>query len=207
MTPPPFVPAIYGARVTMVYATPVKETTNNFWVEGNVNYDDEGLEQICTLIAEVWPETLVGVHPTTTRLVKIRAQAMNVEDGAVFEQFLGTGIAGTGAGNPIPLNACMTVTLRTGQAGKSKRGRLYHAGAVQENMASRIAFNTAATDAVTLAYTSFLGSMNSGLENGGKIVVCSKRHDNAWRSAALMTPVSSVAARTKIATQRDRVNP
>lgn len=204
--PPPFVPAPNAALVTLEYTTPAKAYTNNFWIAASLPYGESELIQAASTFYDVWAETLDGVHPTTTYLTKIRVAAKDSSVAPVFELFPTTANQGTGAGTPLPLNACMTVTLRTGLAGKSQRGRIYHAGAVQENLASRIAFSTAATDAVSDAYEAFRLAINAGLENEGELVVCSKRTGNTWRSSAQLTPITQLVARSKVATQRLRVN-
>jgi hypothetical protein len=64
----------------------------------------------------------------------------------------GTALVGTGTGDPLPLSAAAVVTLRTAQAGKSFRGRIYFGGFTEaQNDASgrqAAAVNTATKNTV-----------------------------------------------------------
>jgi len=101
-------------------------------------------------------------HYTTSGLKALHAGtsvllAAGIRDVRAANQveYVGTNasVAGTGGGDPLPNQVAAVVTLRTGSAGKSFRGRTYIGGAneAQNDAAGRIvaAYNTACVAFVT----------------------------------------------------------
>jgi hypothetical protein len=98
--------------------------------------------------------TSMGLQPllaTTTSMVSVNLRDLRTPNAA---EFVGTtaALVGTGAGNPLPNEVALCVTLRTALAGRSYRGRVYLGGfIVGENSATGqivTALNTAAANTV-----------------------------------------------------------
>jgi hypothetical protein len=89
---------------------------------------------------------LAALSATTTVMLGVGLRDIR-SDGLVEYLSAPAGVAGTGAGDPLPNSLAAVVTLRTARAGKRYRGRVYVGGAIvaENDAAGHIvaAYNTA----------------------------------------------------------------
>lgn len=80
-------------------------------------------------------------------------------------EFIGSGaaVAGTGTGDPLPLQNATVVTLRTARAGRSFRGRVYLSGFTETENTTSGAVNSASN----VAAVAFITSIQTALSNNG----------------------------------------
>lgn len=121
-------------------------------------------------------------------------------------EFLDTGgaVAGTGAGDLLPPQVAFCVTLRTAQAGRSFRGRVYLPGY------GEVANGSAGTIGSTTASVAFVAAIQSALvaQSLNLGVLSRPRPTAPIPSAGFITPVTSVVARDSVwDTQRRRAIP
>lgn len=98
---------------------------------------------------------------TEVSLVRLNGRDLTTEIGPVEDRPIAPPVAGTGASPALPAHTTIALSLRTGLAGRSARGRLYICG-MAENMVVNDFVTTAAGNALLAAYqvlrTSFLAA-------------------------------------------------
>lgn len=127
---------------------------------------------------------LAALLATTTSLISVGIRDIRAANEV---EFVGTAaaVAGTGGGNPLPNEVAATYTLRTANAGKSFRGRVYLGGFI-------VGENTAAgqiTAGLNATAVSFLQSVQTDMAAQGiTLSVLS-------RKLLRPTPVTAIVAR------------
>lgn len=145
----------------------------------------------------------VGALHTTVTLANIGLRDLRTANTA---EFLDTGgaVAGTGTGDVLPPQIAMCVTLRTAQAGRSFRGRVYLPGF---NEASNSVTGTLTSTASSVAFVTAIKAalVASSLDLG----VLSRPAPTApVPRAGFITTVTSIVARDSVwDTQRRRAVP
>ena len=137
----------------------------------------------------------------------------------------GVGVAGTGTGDPLPLQNAVCVTIRTGRAGQSFRGRVYLAGWTEAaNDTGGSIATTVGTAAVAFVTACFNAMTTAGLPAGivsrpseRVTVVTTTFHSDGTQSVdtevreartGQVTPVTTAVLRNSIwDTQRRRAAP
>lgn len=157
------------------------------------------------LVAETMASTLVTHKGTFTPLILADTAYTEVTaycypTGGPAAKYIGTapvaGVVGNSTFGPLPLQVCAVVSLRTGFAGRSYRGRMYLPATGQPLEADHQMSNT---DCQSLAqgYVSFLHDVD--FNNAGKPVVVSTKLGTA-------TPIASVVVDSRLDIQRRRAN-
>ena len=119
-------------------------------------------DNIGGLIKTQFSNQIANIMATGVSLVKIGLRDLRVANAAEFLDS-GAGIAGTGTGDMLPADVCTLVTLRTAQAGKSFRGRVYLSGFTEsENTATGTTLLAANTQSV--AFMQAVGNAMGSLQ-------------------------------------------
>lgn len=123
----------------------------------------------------------------------------------------GAPVAGSGTGTALPMNCCAVVTLRTAQAGKAFRGRVY-IGGLDETAVSDPRTIAGGTDSALVA---FVDGVRAAMTSNGVPMVIAQRALQAGTSAsggtlparaASSVPVVSVdIANPRVDSQRRRL--
>lgn len=140
---------------------------------------------------------------TTTTLVNVGLRDIRTANTAEFIDSGGP-VAGTATGDALPPQVAFCVTLRTAQAGRSFRGRVYCCGYAESVNSVDGTFGGG------LGSTSFIVAIQSALvANSLNLGVLSRPRPTApIPSAGFITPVTSIAARDVVwDTQRRRAIP
>lgn len=186
----PFAVNVMGFQNTQT--TPVTQTlTNTVGAAIRTSFSSSGLN------------AQMGTQIT---LLSVGLRSINT---ASLPEFLDTGapVAGTAVGNLLPPQTALVVTLRTGLAGRSFRGRVYLGGfAVSANGTAG-----AANAAVGTAAQAFIGAINNNLSTSGwQLAVVSRPAPDAIppRPTGFVTPVTVPVVRDLVwDTQRKRARP
>jgi len=139
---------------------------------------------------------LAALLATTTSLVSVNLRDLRT---ANLAEFVGAGAAvpGTGAGNPLPNEVALCITLRTALAGKSFRGRVYLGGfIVGENNASGQIVAALNTNAASF----ILGNVGDFAAQGLTMAILSRPRPAGPGGvpaayAGALTPVTTAVAR------------
>jgi hypothetical protein len=134
-------------------------------------------------------------------LIKVLARDLTVQNGLSLESTSSLPITGTNSNAGCSNNVTLAVKWQTGYAGRSYRGRTYFIGLTENNVTG---------DTVAGAYASGLQGafeqLMSDLDGAGfGMGVLSRYHNNAPRTAGVLTPITSVSVDTVIDSQRRRL--
>ena len=128
-----------------------------------------------------------------------------------FVSSTGGATPGTGAGSALPPGASLVVTLRTAQAGRGFRGRLYLPGLDSAVLtaatgAATAGANTAALNFVTAVQTAMTASgIALAIANPARNAYIGRKGRNILARPAAMVPVTSIVTRlTALTSQRRR---
>jgi len=121
---------------------------------------------------------------------------------------MGANAGGIG-GVVLPNNVTCAIKWLTANTGKSFRGRTYHIGMTDQMCAGNNLIG-GYDNKFIVAYTALMNAIASQPAVAGAsnfhLVIVSKRHNNAWRDTATVTPVVSPAlTNTIVDTQRRRM--
>lgn len=197
-----FIPAVNTASVAMIYSQDDEHTENVYHVQGTAAWTVSSLTDLATAFAG-WENSTAKLHrATNTGLEKIYIRDLTTQTGHVVE--VAETINGTDAGTPLPNNVTIALTARTGIAGRSFRGRSFWIGLTASALAgggsyiSNGALSTLLSVMEALRTTTF--------PNSGQLVVASFRSGGAWRSSAVLTPITNFSvADTGLDSQRRRL--
>lgn len=200
----PYIPIPDTAALILGYVNDVGLTwSNTLNFRKTDGWDADELAALAASAIDAWGETLSAAFTTAAHLQQVTARDLSSEDGASIITADTASQAGSRSGNIVPLNAATTVTFRTLQRGRSFRGRIYHYGLVQADLASAKRWTTTSVGVVQASYEAFVNAIQLG--TGADLVVVSRRQGNVWLAVGETTEVSQIVGRTPVATQRERV--
>lgn len=158
-------------------------------------------------LAEMVSDTYATEWPATASngwtLVRLELRALDVADGPVLTYTTDLPLVGSRTSPALPDNVAACVTLYTGLAGRSRRGRVFHGG-LTEDIVTANNFTTGYGDNLEELYDLLIFN---GTGNLIPWVVLSYQADNAPRVTAQATPITSATIRdTRIDTMRSRLD-
>ena len=207
----PFIPVANTALVELVYTFGGQIIENTFHVQKGSPFTFVQLQGLATAF-DLWDSTGTTrwqtVRPIGCTLIQIKTKALDSAAAPLYWFTLPTPRNGAVNINPMPGNVTFCVTLQTGLAGRSQRGRVFMPG-----LWTTIVGNTPTNNVISAAQaTAFVVSLNAlitqiaALGTGYALVVTSYRTGGAWRSAGSNTPITNAAyADLAIDTQRRRL--
>jgi hypothetical protein len=159
------------------------------------------LEATCGLFRTWWIGELAPEVTNNASLQYITARDLSTQNsvGIIYNTSLpASGRASVAA---LPSNVTLAVKWGTGLAGRSYRGRTYHVGLGESQVAGNTVDNTALTN-YRDAYTALITAIDNA---GGQLVVVSKYTNNAPRTTGIATPITSATIEPNVDTQRRRL--
>lgn len=151
----PFQPVPDTASFAIHYDQSGQDVVNVLHVKDTLGWDADKLETVCELI-EAWADAnLLPLLSNEFGLVRISARDLTTETSYVFEHAVSPPIGGGIAGPAMPNNVAVTVSLRSGLAGRSNRGRNYVAGIAKSSVTQNTIDATLA-NGLTAAYTQLI---------------------------------------------------
>lgn len=128
-------------------------------------------------IASWWDGNIRALVPTTMQLNQVVCQSVSEPNGSQATFSSGLPHAGTNVGLAEPNNVAFCVSLRSGLTGRSARGRWYHGGLTEDQVAGN--------EVIPGAVVSIVGAMDNLISAitaaGGAAVIVSYVHDGIPR--------------------------
>jgi hypothetical protein len=127
-------------------------------VNGTPVFDQALADSLGAAIKSAWTANLATHMGTNVSLVRVGIRNLQQANLPEFRDS-GAAVSGTAVGDTLPVQTALCITLRTAQAGKSFRGRVYLPGwAEADNNATGVASSAAATAGV-----SFVNAVHAAL--------------------------------------------
>lgn len=199
-----FIPIVDTWAVTLRFtATGLRPKTMNFHVFDNNGVMTPTAANLLAAAIESWGEaTYDATYGSGLNLSNIQVRDMSLENGTVVD--FSTDIPGTIVDNGLPGNVAFCVSLRTGKAGKSYRGRMYHPWLGESDVTGNSLSSTRA-DAIIAAWETLDAALAA---SDWDVVVVSKYTNGAPRASGIKTRVSAyMYTDLNVDTQRRRVRP
>lgn len=183
----PFIPTANTALVEMVYTFGNQIIENTFHVQKTTPFTAAQLQALCTVF-DNWdntgPPSFKGSRPIGCLLTQIKARALDTPASPIFIFTLPAPRAGGINATPMPGNVSFCVTLQTGLAGRSQRGRIYMPGVTTATIGNTPLNNTvgvAYANGCVAALNALIGLV-AAIGAGYALVVTSFRSGGAWRA-------------------------
>jgi hypothetical protein len=208
--PRPFIPAPNTALVEMVYTYGGQVIENTFHVQKSTPFTAGDLSVLANTF-DTWDSTGALKWSTLRNqgcvLQQIKTKALDTISSPVFIFVLPVARAGLTASAPLPGNLSFAITLQTGLAGRSQRGRIYFPGIAAgqiSGVGSQNSLQSAVANNMVILVNNLIAAI-AALSASHKLVVTSFRSGNAWRAVAQNTVVTNAAyANLVVDTQRRR---
>lgn len=177
---------------------------------GNVmNFRDTigpvSISSMTTLAAALvaWYDTDMQPYKTAGyQLTRLRMRDLTTDGSWVLDYTTGLPLVGTSLGNSLPSNVAWCLKLGTNQAGRSKRGRVYHFGLSEADVTGNYVESSYAED-VLLGYQNLIADV---LAVDWQWVVVSRQQDGGPLVEGQAYNVATVTATDlRVDTQRRRL--
>lgn len=197
-----FIPALNTVRVTFEYTLNGRIVVNVFYLTKTGPVVSIDLTNLAAQLKS-WYTTYVKPHVNAgLSLNRIILRDMTVLNGVYLESLVNPPITGVGLGAPLPSSVAQVITLQSGLSGRSRRGRVYMAG-LGEDQVDGNDVNSVTTLGLAVAWAninSFISPTSCSLS------IASFYSGGLPRATALLTPVISQLARSRVDTQRRRLS-
>jgi hypothetical protein len=177
--------------------------TNTLYVNYNSQPDFTDLTTLASLLATQWAQKIMPQLSNQVQFRSISLRDLTTASGAVYD-YSGPPlpIFGGVAGPPLPSSVAIVLSLRTGLAGRSFRGRLFLGGFSETQSDGNYMFGNL-PNVLRDALVDIVDAITS-LDR--RVVVVSRFSGGQPRTTAVVTPVTAILARTvRVATQRKRL--
>lgn len=150
-----------------------------------------------------WEGSTLSQRSAQVQLVSIYARDMTAQNSVVLDYAVNPVRAGALASNAMPSQVSIAMSLRTGLAGRSFRGRVYHIGLTEAQVAGD--FLNAGVAAALL--TKYAGLLATGFTSiGFELVVVSRFANGVPRAFGVTSAVKSIIlVDERVDTQRRRL--
>lgn len=161
------------------------------------------LNTTATLIYNIWANNAAPFAPSTVRLNEVKAMSLDSPGAPVGGYTPSTPSTGADLGASAPNQDTISVSFRTGFAGRSRRGRNYWIGLLKANITNN-RLDPAVMGAIIDYYNEFLPS--SGIFTNCVWGVYSRFANKTPRLIGLFTPINQVLfVNNVIDSQRNRM--
>ena len=199
--PRPFIPAINVVRVELRLTQDLQHIENVFNFHSNLKPDPTVVQGIADFVESWWSDTLKAYQSSQIAMNEVRATDQTEQNSffAVANQF--QGVTGGYEQPVLPANVSLAVHWGTGRLGRSYQGRTFHVGMPKDQTNNSTVSPIWAANLQTAYSTLLQGSQL----NGYPLSVVSYSANGAWRTSALVTPITSVSIETTTDSQRRRL--
>lgn len=187
----PFVPVPNTVQVELVQNNDFQIVENVIHYKGSAPYSLADMTNLAAQLITYWNTYLKPLTSINSNLVNIILTGMDTESSPRTIVTPAGPPQGSATGIGAPNNVTIAFKKDTGLRGRSNRGRLY---------ACALPISAVTGDQMTAtARSAWLSALNQvtflgPTTNGSIMSVVSKRHNNAWRTTGVATPVLSFAA-------------
>lgn len=198
----PFIPASNTSRSVLEYQSEGQTLANVLWFAFETAITTAVLDTLNTALHTFWTSHLKPQIGGSVGLQRIVSTDQTTASSPSRELIISPAEFGTNVGPAMPLNVAICVTLRTGQRGRSFRGRTYLPGRVttDENTPSTINLTTISN--IITAMSWLLTPANVA---GALWIVASHYTNKLPRATAIKTPVSAISIDTPFDSMRRRL--
>lgn len=187
----PFVPAANTLEARMRYTWGSQLVENTLYFQGSAG--------VTPALATTLGNNLIGwwntnfKTPASNLLSLVQVYITDLSTATSFTVSVVTGLpsAGGSAVESLPFNCALCISFRTGNRGRSGRGRNYVPGLTEADQAASVVIASRVSGAVT-AYTTLVGA--GTFTPGLQFCVVSRFSNHAPRISALVQPVTTVLA-------------
>lgn len=199
----PFIPAVNTARLELVCQAFGQTVENVFYFKKSDAWDTASLTNLATEAFAAWDDHIGPITSNAVTLLLLRATDVAVEGGAGVE-VSGAGHTGSNSSSAAaPLGTTAATKFSTGLTGRSNRGRVYFIGLTKNDLANN-QLTTGVPTTLTNAWTDFFGQIATELP-GVEHAIVSYCHNNAWRTSAVVTPVTAYSTDPNVDSMRRRL--
>lgn len=198
-----FISAEDTARVAINYLSETLEQATNVLHFQNLaaGVDNTTVGQLLTALKAWQAASWAPIASADWQTDIYEVRNLTVQDGAVWTDV--ETIPGTVNSPSLPAQNTVAVSLRSGFAGRSRRGRLFHVGLPEDRVIGSRVTVAHATELVT-AYQALVTAMNA---TDWRWVVASFVSNKAPRSGALLTPITDVVLTDTVVDSMDSRKP
>ncbi len=184
----PFVPVPNVAQIDVVYNWDGQIVENVLHYKKATGTPSESdLIAITDAISSYFQDHLVPLMSSTLTLLRVVGKLLDIADGLFYVSTAGLPVAGGGGSAPLPNSNSIAYSWRTASAGRSFRGRTFHVGLMEGQIAGN-ELTSAAVSAIGSAYNGLIGA---GVPAGFELVVVSRQHAGVPRLTGIATEVSA----------------
>ena len=187
-----FIPVADGARAVTVYHQDTNVWTNTYWFT-KFMWENSDLTNLAVAIDSTIHDTWITHLSNDVNYDFTRVYGMRTVADPVVVSAAGAG-AGGQSDDMMPLDDALVATLRTGNRGRSARGRLYISGLGKAQFTNGQFVSGAVTDLD--AMLSYIMSSTAAL--GWTWCVVSFQENGVVRSSGLARPVTAYEVRSRI---------
>lgn len=193
-----FIPVPNAAELSLQFSQADGEFAENvFGVQRDEAWDGPSLLLVANAMATWWHDgdgsgnSYRGKQAATVEFLKVTARDLTIEGGLrVDSTTIPASVTGGGTGNQIQNGLSLSVTARSGLAGRSQRGRTFLVGLAEGNLSNigdNLITSTVAVSVVD-AFNALIGAIHTA-DSHSVLSVISRRHDNAPRITGVTTPI------------------
>lgn len=198
-----FIPVPNVAQIKVVQTMDGQRVINDLYFEQAAGpITSLQLANIAVGVADWWGLNILLQQSTAMHFDYVEATDLTVQNGLQVQSLANSGFGAIG-GDFAPNNVALCVSFRTGQAGRSFRGRNYIGGVPDSQVLGNTFEGTWVTDILT-AYNNIVGP--GALGGGWEWVVVSRFTGGAPRATGIATPVlTAIVTDTVVDSQRRRL--
>lgn len=184
-----FVPVPNGVQVEMRYSQNSQRCENTLWFRAGAPTTTTLLSELCGVLYSWWGSNMRPLIGNDVQLREIYASDQASRTGAEFTYTPTPPAFGDASTNCTTSSITLAVAFRTGQRGRSYRGRNYAVG-IPQGQVNKDIIQPAYANALQQAYAQLL---TIELDVTAQWCVVSKRANGAARVSGILTPVLSVS--------------
>jgi len=178
------------------------ENVLHFVKEDSAIWDTTDLTVALSVLGQAWQDFMLDALSVEYVARTIYARDLALEFGAISEYAFLPDSTGVVTGDALPGNVAACITHRTGQAGRSFRGRTYIGGLAE----SQVTLNELTGPAMTAILGGFQAVIDEMSGSSYSFVIASRYTNNAPRTSGIFTVVQSSSFRDAVVdTQRRRL--
>lgn len=197
-----FIPTPGCVRTDIQFSLAGQQVHNIIWCSREANWTQAEREALNSAIEAWWTATARGTFSTQLALVQITTVNQEAANAPSSTLVVSPASPGTGGATVVPNNVAACATLRTDLRGRSYRGRMYLAAALDTARLNSIQWTTAYIAQII----TILGALKTAIEALGAVwVVVSKFTNKVPRASGLKTPITAVSCDQYMDSQRRRL--
>lgn len=199
----PFIPTVGGVKMDLAYDIQGVPAHNIFWVDVNAEVTFTNIQTAMSGVITWVEDYLATVLSTEVDIISLTGTDGEHAEGTQIVHVFDPVVSGEIAANVSSTNVACVVSLRSGQTGRSARGRMYIPGLAE----SDILVNTIGATRLA-AIAAVMAQLIEGINTVDPqhfLAINSFYTNNAPRAAGRMLNVTTAIVNSTIGTIRNRV--